>query len=189
MLLDDLLRHLTFQCHFLRPSPLTYISRNTSSSIFLNFREKVRSYVGKRHVKFGTKVLKISWLLFELKYILCPKVDNFEKFQKSLKCGSFINNDDISCVYQFLSCLVIHTSLCMGIKDAYWRSRYMRHDSSASSIPNPRSPSIYALTCVTVVHELIPHHYNPNCITRKRPLCSCRAGEGTHYDVVPIRLG
>ena len=46
----------------------------------------------------GTKVLKISgaisWLLFELKYILCPKVKNFENFQKALKCCSFINNGD-----------------------------------------------------------------------------------------------
>ena len=34
------------------------------------------------------------WLLFELNYILCPKVENFDKYQKSLKCCSFINNDD-----------------------------------------------------------------------------------------------
>ena len=68
------------------------------------------SDVGKRHVKFdlenwillvksyeiifGVRVLKISWLLSESKYILCTKVENFEKFQKSLKCCSFINNED-----------------------------------------------------------------------------------------------
>ena len=34
-------------------------------------------------------------LLHEIKYISCPKVENFEKFQKSLKCCSFINNKDI----------------------------------------------------------------------------------------------
>ena len=52
--------------------------------------------VGKEMVSSsnGTKVLKISWLLFELKYMLCPKVKNFENFQKSLKCCSFINNGD-----------------------------------------------------------------------------------------------
>ena len=61
MLLDDLLRHLTFQGHFLRPWPLTYIFRNTYPSIFLNFGEEVLSDVGKGHAKFGFGELGISY--------------------------------------------------------------------------------------------------------------------------------
>ena len=37
---------------------------------------------------------KNQLVLFELKYIVCPRVENFEIFQKYLKCCSFINNDD-----------------------------------------------------------------------------------------------
>ena len=33
-------------------------------------------------------------VIFQIKYMICPKVENFEKFQKSLKYCSFINNDD-----------------------------------------------------------------------------------------------
>ena len=61
MLLDDLLKYLTFQGHFLWPWPLTYIFRNTYPSIFLNFGDKVLSDVGKRHVKFGFGELGISY--------------------------------------------------------------------------------------------------------------------------------
>ena len=61
MLLDDLLRHLTFQGHFLRPWPLTYIFQNTYPSIFLNFREELLSDVGNEHVKFGFGELGISY--------------------------------------------------------------------------------------------------------------------------------
>ena len=60
MLLDDLLTHLTFQGHFPRPWPLTYIFRNTSPSIFLNLGWQVLSDVGKEHVKFGYGELGIS---------------------------------------------------------------------------------------------------------------------------------
>ena len=61
MLLDDLMRHLTFQGHFLWPWPLTYIFRNTYPLIFLNLGEEVLSDVGKRHVNFGFGELGISY--------------------------------------------------------------------------------------------------------------------------------
>ena len=40
---------------------MTYIFRNTSPSIFLNFREEVPRDVGKGHVKFGFGELGISY--------------------------------------------------------------------------------------------------------------------------------
>ena len=40
---------------------MTYIFRNTSPSILLNFREEVLRDVGKGHVKFGYGELGISY--------------------------------------------------------------------------------------------------------------------------------
>ena len=65
---------------------------------------------------YATTVLKISWLLFGLKYILCPKVENFDKFQKSLKSCSFINNDDNELKLVCLSLSGGSTSLLNFIK-------------------------------------------------------------------------
>ena len=62
------------------------VSKGPSSNISLEMKLSSLSN--------GTLVLKISWLPFEFKYILCPKVENFDKFKKYLKCCSFLNNHD-----------------------------------------------------------------------------------------------